>query len=105
MLFILHLDFWRSDEVHLYFDWLPHELAYRIAWMVLAWAYLSFFCRYLWRTFDEPGDEPGDEPRTEEAASAEPDQAPSDRPGAATAADATVAETAARTVGDREANQ
>lgn len=62
-LLLLHLDFWRSDEVVLYFGWLPHELAYRVGWMLLAWAYLGFFCRYLWPAPDPPA-EAGSGPET-----------------------------------------
>ena len=29
--------------------WLPTELAYRIAWMVLAWLYLLYFTARVWR--------------------------------------------------------
>jgi len=32
----------------LWFGWLPEELAYRIVWVLLAWAYLVFFCTRVW---------------------------------------------------------
>ena len=61
VLLVLHLDFWRSDEIELYFGWLPRELGYRLLWMALGWAYLIYFCRYLWTApaDDQPGDRPG----------------------------------------------
>jgi hypothetical protein len=52
-LLALHLDFWRAQRVTIWFGWLPEELLYRLAWMLLAWGYLLYVCRYHWRT-DEP---------------------------------------------------
>lgn len=48
LLIFLHLDFWRPQSPELYFGWLPQELAYRLAWMVLAWLYLMYFTRFVW---------------------------------------------------------
>lgn len=50
ILLVLHLDFWRPQRAVLYFGFLPEELLYRIAWMVLAWLYLLFFCARIWRS-------------------------------------------------------
>ncbi len=52
LLLLLHLDFWREQRPVIYFDWLPEEIAYRLCWMMLAWAYMLFFCRYVWREDD-----------------------------------------------------
>ncbi len=52
LLLVLHLDSWRAQRDVIYFGWMPEELAYRLAWMVLAWAYLLWFCSRVWR--DEP---------------------------------------------------
>jgi hypothetical protein len=49
LLVFLHFDFWRPHESVLMFGWLPRELGYRILWVLLAWAYLGFICRWLWR--------------------------------------------------------
>ena len=49
LLIFLHLDFWREQSPTLYLGWLPEELAYRLAWMVLAWLYLMYFTRFVWR--------------------------------------------------------
>ena len=54
LLLFLHLDFWRPRSSELYFGWLPEELGYRVLWMLLAWAYLVFFCRWLWPEATEP---------------------------------------------------
>jgi len=45
----LHLDFWRPQRVVLWFGWMPEELAYRLAWMALAWIYLVHVCAVVWR--------------------------------------------------------
>jgi hypothetical protein len=44
VLLALHLDFWRPQRVRLWAGWLPEELAWRLGWMALAWAYLLFVC-------------------------------------------------------------
>lgn len=34
-------------------DWmcgLPAELGFRLGWMLLAWIYLLWFCRHVWKT-------------------------------------------------------
>ena len=49
LLIVLHVDFWREQSATLYFGWVPEELAYRLVWMVLAWLYLIYFTRYVWR--------------------------------------------------------
>ena len=48
LLVLLHLDFWREQRVRLWGGWLPEELAYRLAWVLLAWLYLLFVCARLW---------------------------------------------------------
>lgn len=48
LLLILHLDFWRPQRAVLYFGWLPEDMAYRLAWMVLAWVYLVYFTLKVW---------------------------------------------------------
>ncbi|MDA8020453.1 MAG: hypothetical protein MPN21_23695 [Thermoanaerobaculia bacterium] len=48
ILVLLHLDFWRPQRPTVYFGWLPEELAYRLGWMLLAWAYLEWFTRRVW---------------------------------------------------------
>lgn len=48
ILVLLHLDFWRPQRPVIYFGWLPEELAYRLGWMLLAWAYLEWFVRKVW---------------------------------------------------------
>jgi hypothetical protein len=35
--------------VRLWFGWLPEEALYRLAWMLLAWLYLLWFCTQVWR--------------------------------------------------------
>lgn len=37
----------RAGVLHL--GWIPDELAWRLAWMLLAWLYLEWFCRTIWR--------------------------------------------------------
>ena len=50
LLIFLHLDvFWRQPSPDLYFGWIPEEMAYRLVWMVLAWLYLMYFTRFVWR--------------------------------------------------------
>lgn len=48
----LHFDFWRARDVSIWFGWLPGELLYRLAWMLLVWLYLLFFCSWIWRDQD-----------------------------------------------------
>jgi hypothetical protein len=50
---VLHLDSWRPKRAVIWLGWLPEELLYRLAWMLLAWVYLLYVCRYHWRA-DEP---------------------------------------------------
>ena len=52
VLLVLHLDFWRVQRPVLYWGWLPEELLYRMTWLGLAWVFLLFFCRYIWREDD-----------------------------------------------------
>ena len=49
VLVALHLDFWRPQRPRSWFGWLPEELAWRLAWMGLAFLYLLYFCAHLWR--------------------------------------------------------
>jgi hypothetical protein len=59
-LIALHNDAWvagllpeplgREARATLWLDWLPGELGYRLAWMLLAWLYLAWFCRVIWRS-------------------------------------------------------
>lgn len=53
LLLVLHLDFWREDRARIFFGWLPEELAYRLAWMLLGWIYLLWFCARVWREEDQ----------------------------------------------------
>lgn len=48
LLLALHLDSWRAPSERLWFGWVPAELAWRLAWMGLAFAYLVFFCARVW---------------------------------------------------------
>lgn len=52
ILLLLHLDFWRPQRPVIYFGWLPEEMAYRLGWMLLAWAYLEWFTRKVWSSSD-----------------------------------------------------
>ena len=47
-LVLLHLDSWRPQRPRLYLGWVPEELAWRLAWMGLAWLYLLFVLRFVW---------------------------------------------------------
>ncbi|MDX1388876.1 MAG: hypothetical protein R3344_06775, partial [Acidobacteriota bacterium] len=47
VLTLFHLDFWRPQRVALLGGWLPEELAYRIAFVVLAWGFMLFVCAYV----------------------------------------------------------
>jgi hypothetical protein len=49
-LLVLHLDSWRPQRVAIHLGWIPEELLWRLAWMLLAWAYLFYICRFHWRT-------------------------------------------------------
>ena len=53
VLVLLHLDFWRPQRARLLFGWLPEELAYRVAFIVLAWCYMLWICARVWREEDE----------------------------------------------------
>ncbi len=46
---VLHLDFWRPRGGLLLWGWLPEELAYRVAVLLLAWAVMLFICGRVWR--------------------------------------------------------
>lgn len=48
-LLVLHCDFWRPQRPVLHLEAIPEELLYRLGWMVLAMAYLQFFCSRIWR--------------------------------------------------------
>lgn len=48
MLLVLHHDFWRERGVELWFGWVPEELAWRLAWMLLTLGYLIWFCAAVW---------------------------------------------------------
>ncbi len=52
VLVVLHLDFWRPQSPRLLLGWLPQELAYRIAFIVLAWIYILWVCGWVWREED-----------------------------------------------------
>ena len=52
VLVVLHFDFWRPQSARLLFGWLPQELAYRIAYIGLAWIYVVWICRWVWREED-----------------------------------------------------
>lgn len=49
LLLVLHLDFWRPQRDVIWFGWMPEELVWRLAWMVLAFVYLIFFCSRVWK--------------------------------------------------------
>ncbi|QDU66418.1 hypothetical protein [Engelhardtia mirabilis] len=49
VLVALHLDFWRTAQPRLIAGLVPEELAWRLAWMVLATAYLFWFTARVWR--------------------------------------------------------
>ena len=49
LLLALHLHFWVDAGPLLLMGWLPVDLAYRIAWLMLAWVYMIFFCKMVWR--------------------------------------------------------
>lgn len=49
LLAVLHVDFWREQTTRLWLGWLPEEALYRLAWMILAWLYLLWFCSAVWR--------------------------------------------------------
>ena len=47
-LLALHLGPWRPAGGRAWLGWIPGELAWRLAWMLLAWLYLVFFCARVW---------------------------------------------------------
>ena len=49
VLLLLHLDVWRPLPAGPWFGWMPEELLFRLLWMLLAWAYLLWFVRFIWR--------------------------------------------------------
>ena len=52
VLLLLHFDVWRPLPAGTYFGWMPEELLFRLLWMLLAWAYLVWFCARVWREAD-----------------------------------------------------
>jgi hypothetical protein len=56
-LLALHLDAWRPQRVELWFGWLPEEMAWRLAWMAIAWVYLLWFCSAVWAADEASGDD------------------------------------------------
>ena len=48
VLVLLHLDFWRSPRPEPWFGWLPDELAYRVVFIGMAWAFMLFVCSRIW---------------------------------------------------------
>ncbi len=54
LLVVLHLDFWRPQRVELILGWLPVELAYRLAYCLLAWLYVLFVVRWVWQEERDP---------------------------------------------------
>ena len=55
VLVVLHLDFWRPQSGQLLLGWLPVELAYRIAYVILAWIYMLWICSRVWPEEDADG--------------------------------------------------
>ena len=53
LLLLLHLDFWRPQRPHLWFGWLPEELAFRIGTILLAWLLMLWICARVWREEQE----------------------------------------------------
>lgn len=49
VLLLLHFDVWREPDPAARVGWLPLELAWRLAWMVAASAYLWWFTARFWR--------------------------------------------------------
>ncbi len=49
VLLVLHFDAWREPDPAARVGWLPLELAWRLAWMVAAGAYLWWFTARFWR--------------------------------------------------------
>lgn len=43
-----HLDAWRLQRDVVWFGWLPEELAWRLAWMLAAWAFVAWFTHAVW---------------------------------------------------------
>ncbi|MHC4948555.1 MAG: hypothetical protein ACYTG1_09865 [Planctomycetota bacterium] len=52
VLVALHLDYYRAGDGPLRWGWVPDELAWRVGSIGLAWAYILFVCRYVWREDD-----------------------------------------------------
>ena len=48
VLLLLHLDFWRPQRPHLWFGWLPEELAVRIGAILLSWLLMLWVCSRVW---------------------------------------------------------
>ena len=48
LLIAAHLDFWRPQREVVWFGWLPEELLWRLAWMVLAAAFVIHFTYFVW---------------------------------------------------------
>ena len=53
LLLLLHMDFWRPQRPHLWFGWLPEELAFRIGTIVLAWLLMLWICSRVWLEEEE----------------------------------------------------
>lgn len=53
-----HLDSWRPQRAVVWFGWLPEELAWRIAWMLAAWAFVVWFTRAVWARETSDEEEP-----------------------------------------------
>jgi hypothetical protein len=60
VLVALHIDFWRPQRAVFHFGWIPEELLYRLAWVLLAWVYLLFVCSVVWTSSPEPESVEGD---------------------------------------------
>ena len=50
LLVVLHVDAWRPKRDVLWFDAIPEELGYRVAWMLAAAVYLVWFTACVWRS-------------------------------------------------------
>lgn len=49
LLIALHLDLWRPRLGGLVVAGLPEEIVWRLLWMLLAWVYLLWFAKHVWR--------------------------------------------------------